>query len=120
MSDDDGNGFGCFGPAVAVSGIVATLFLGPIDTGRTVYNLAIGDIPVMKQELVDYSRSRMGVRGEDKNQLEINLAFRLGVPYIQGKKVDAQAVSTEVLWDLSEDLAPDWYERWVWPKLNEY
>jgi hypothetical protein len=80
---------GCLAPAVGIAGLVATLMLGPIDLGRSVYNQIIGDTPILKRELLDYSRR------------------------------DILNVSIEKLWDASEDHARSLYQRWVWPSLDQ-
>ena len=56
---------GCLAPAVGIAGLVATLMLGPIDLGRSVYNQIIGDTPILKRESLDYSR-----RGIQKKDLQ--------------------------------------------------
>ena len=116
----ENNGLGCLGPAVGIAGLVATLMLGPVDLGRSVYNGVIGDTPVLKQKLVDYSRR--GIKRENPNysaqEVERALAgelnYRLSI-----NNINPQEVSIEKLWDASEDHARSRYERWVWPSLEE-
>ena len=103
---------------VALAGSIATFTLGPIDLARTAYNFSIGDAPVMKLELGDYVRRNLAVRAGNDN-VEDNLAATLGTTYTPGEKVDLQKVSTEVLWDASEDYAPSTFERWFWSPFKQ-
>ncbi len=119
---------GCvLGPAVGIAGLVATFALGPIDLGRSVYNQIIGDTPILKRELLDYSRIDIQRKHPDYSDLEIEteLAHELGhtrytLELDAGThKIDPQEISIEKLWDASEDHARSQYQRWIWPSLDE-
>ncbi len=114
---------GCLGPAVGIAGFVATFALGPIDLGRSVYNQIIGDTSILKRELLDYSRRDIQIKNQKWNnqQVESLLADELGHPLYQLKeeKINPQDISIEKLWDASEEHARSFYQRWVWPFLNE-
>jgi len=114
------NPLGCLAPAVGIAGLVATLALGPIDLGRSVYNQIIGDTPILKRELLDYTRRGIQRKNPNYNtqQVEKDLANELGYR-LDGDKIDPQDVSIEGLWDASEDHARSWYQRWVWLSLDE-
>ncbi|PIN73771.1 hypothetical protein COV20_06140 [Candidatus Woesearchaeota archaeon CG10_big_fil_rev_8_21_14_0_10_45_16] len=119
-SSGSSNPLGCLAPAVGIAGLVATLALGPMDLGRSVYNQIIGDTPILKRELLDYTRRDIQ-RSNPKytvQQVEGNLANELGYK-LEGDKIDPQDVSIEKLWDASEDHARSWYQKWVWPSLDE-
>ena len=106
------------GSAVGIAGIVATFAIGPIDCARSVYNLSIGDTAVMKNELVDYVRRGIAVR-KGSPIVEEELSIVLRTNYTPTQSIDPQRVSTEVLWDASEDYAQSTWERWVWPSLKQ-
>jgi len=119
-SSRSSNPLGCLAPAVGIAGLVATLALGPVDLGRSVYNQIIGDTPILKRELLDYTRRDI-LRSNPNytaQQVEGSLANELGYKF-EGDKIDPQNVSIEKLWDASEDHARSWYQRWVWPSLDE-
>lgn len=111
---------GLLAPAVGIAGLVATLALGPIDLGRSVYNQLIGDTPVLKRELLGYTRRDIQSRNPDyaAQQVESKLAKELSYK-LEGDKINPQDVSIEKLWDASEDHARSGYQRWVWPSLDE-
>jgi len=124
MSDNNlssrGFGLGCLASAVGIAGLVATFMLGPIDLGRSVYNQIIGDTPVLKRAILDYSRRDIQRKNLNytPQQVEVSLANKLGHK-LNGYKIVAQDVSIEKLWDVSEDHAGSWYQRWVWLSLDE-
>jgi hypothetical protein len=111
---------GCLAPAVGIAGLVATLMLGPIDLGRSVYNQIIGDTPILKRELLDYSRRDIQSKNRQytPQQVETALADELGYS-LDGDRIHPLDVSIEELWDASEDHARSLYQRWVWPSLDE-
>ena len=119
-SSSKSNPLGCLAPAVGIAGLVATFALGPIDIGRSVYNQIIGDTQILKRELLDYTRRdiQRNPRYYTAQQVERDLANELGYR-LYGDKIDPQDVSIEKLWDASEDHARSWYQRWVWPSLDE-
>jgi len=125
MSENSGSSggsrLGWLAHAVGIAGLVATLMLGPIDLGRSVYNGIIGDTPVLKEQLLDYSRR--DVRRKNPNytdkHVEGELANELHYRLNGSSEINPQKVSIERLWDASEDHARTWYERWVWPSLDE-
>ena len=94
--------------------------LGPIDTGRSVYNQIIGDTPALKRQLLDYSRQ--GIQEMDRNitpqETERKLARELEYKLGADEKIDPLKVSTEKLLDSSEEYAKSFYHRWVWPSLE--
>jgi hypothetical protein len=115
-----GSELGCLAPMVGIAGLVATLMLGPIDLGRSVYNGVIGDTPVLKQQLVDYSRRDIKRKNPNYSAQEVDRTLSNELNYrLNDDKINVQEVSVEKLWDASEDHARNWYERWVWPSLEE-
>lgn len=109
---------GCLGPVVGIAGLVATLMLGPIDLGRSVYNGIIGDTPVLKTQLLDYCRKDVR-RKYDEKTTEFVLSQELRYT-LDNKKIDPQRVSVEKLWDAVEEHSPyGSYARWVWPSLEQ-
>jgi len=105
------SGLGCLGPFVGIAGLVATLSLGPIDLGRSVYNQLIGDTPVLKQQLINYCKRHSG----DEAVLADTLGYRLGAE----ENINPQKVSIEALWDAAEVFAPSVYQQWVWTSLED-
>ncbi len=126
MSDDKDSGWrpGCgLGVLYAMAGISALVMmfrLGPMDSARTVYNQIIGDVPAIKRQLTDYARKGIQKENQEKQPGEVEkiLAQELGIPY-DGNKINPNEVSIEQLWDASEDHARSWYQRWVWPSVDE-
>jgi hypothetical protein len=116
-----GSGLGCLAPAVGIASLVATLMLGPVDLGRSVYNGITGDTPVLKEQLLDYSRRDIKRKNPNytNQQAEVALADELHYKFNGSTEINPQKVSVERLWDASEDHARTWYERWVWPSLEE-
>ncbi len=111
----------CLGPMVGIASIVATLSLGPIDFGRSVYNQLVGDTPVLKAQLLEYVRK--GVKAERSNyspaQLEGTLARELSHDLKGAERIDPTTVSIEELWDASERFAPNVYQQFIWPELGK-
>ena len=96
--------------------LAGTFTLGPIDLPRTGYNFFIGDMPTLKRDLTEYVRE--GIRRDyAESDVEKVLSKELGVNLEDGV-VNPQSVSTEKLWDASEDYARSEYEKWVWPTLD--
>ena len=116
MSED---GLGCLATTIGIAGLVATFALGPIDLGRSVYNQIVGDTPVLKRQLLDYSRS--GIQRENPGystqEIENKLRKELGHK-LDGEVINPQDVEIGKLWDASEDHARSFYERFVWPSLD--
>lgn len=111
--------------AVGITALIGVLRLGPLDLGRTVYNQIIGDMPVLKRQLVDTFRNNYALR--EVGVLIINEEIQLGVERglalllaaeLRDNKVDPQTASIEKLWDVAEDYAPSFYGRWVWQQLK--
>ena len=103
--------------------IIGTFTLGPIDLPRTVYNMLIGDTPLIKSRLTGYVRE--GIKRKypalDSSEVEQRLARELDVRLENDGVVDPQGASMEELWDRSEDYPLSGYGRWVWPSLkNDY
>ena len=102
---------GCLASFAAIAGIaVASAIMGPIDLTRTVYNQLTGDTPLLKRELLDYSR---------KDTNETTLAAELGYRLPEGEHINPQQVGIDELWDTAEDHAQGLYDQWVWPSLEE-
>ena len=126
MSENDSGGsglnLGCLSTIVAASTFVATFALGPMDFGRSVYNQIVGDTPVLKRQLVDYSRKDIAKAHPNyaPNDVEKALAGELGysLPTGENAQIDPLDVSIHKLWDASEDHASSMYQRWVWPSLD--
>lgn len=119
-NSESSNPLGCLAPAVGIAGLVATLLLGPIDLGRSVYNQIIGDTPVLKIELLDYARRAIQRSNPEytTRQVESSLASELGYK-LEGDKIPPQEVSIENLWAASEIHARSWYQKWFWISLKE-
>ncbi len=146
----DGNtkyNLGCLTIPVGIAGLAATLFLGPVDISRSVYNQIVGDTPVLKRELVEYCRrgvaqqysttppsrslSRIEQRIKEsqspessskvalptKEQLERSTASKLEYK-LEGDKINPAEVGIEELWDCAEDYAPSVWQQWVWTSLK--
>ena len=116
--DERGCAWQLFFFLVGLTAAVAAVRIGPVDGVRTLYDQLIGDGPLLKVELVDYCERALlrEMAGAAPGDVQNELARRLGTSLEGGRVVPAH-VSTERLWDLSERLAPGWYERWIWPSL---
>ena len=116
------NGIGFFVPVIGIAGLVASIFIGPgpIDLTRSVYNHIIGDTPVLKRELLNYSRKDIQIKNPKHTfqQVESSLANELNYK-LEGEKINHLDVSVEKLWGASENHAKSLYQKWVWPSLNE-
>lgn len=113
------SGLGCLAPLVGIAGLVATFALGPIDLGRTVYNLIIGDTSTIKKELVDYSRRDLVKECPSYDLLTIERILAHEFKYkLEGDKINPSDISMVKLWDASEDHAQSGYQGWVWPSLE--
>ncbi len=105
--------------ALFVSG---SILLGPVDLGRTAFNSFIGDSQLIKNRVLDYCRENIrniSPRGEKDMEIEAQLAYRIGYNLKRGEKIDSQRVSMVDLWDLAEDLAPNYYDRFVWISFKD-
>jgi hypothetical protein len=122
-SSGSGHGIGIvFSSVLGAAGIVALCTLGPIDLTRVAYNRALGDMPIFKSELLDYSRREMQTKYpmRDSATTEQVLAFELGYQdYHAGERINPQKVSIGKLLDASEVHAKSWYQKWVWAKLEK-
>jgi len=133
---NEGCGLGCvngcalitWGVVAAAGALAASLLLGPVDFGRSVYNEMIGDTPVLKRQLTNYCRQgitryyedQTGSAETDPEQIERVLAREVGAVYREGKKVDPTEAGTNRLWNCSEDYAKGFYDQWIWTKLSKY
>jgi hypothetical protein len=124
-----GNGRGCLLGVVGTAAMCTTLMLGPIDFSRTVYNNLIGDMPVLKRQLVDYVRAGVyeyhantlpGRTAEHLSDraLEAYTAQALATEVRPDGRIDPQAVSTHRLWDAAEEYATSAYDCYVWTRLK--
>ncbi len=108
--------------AVGIAGLFALLSskLGPIDFGRSAYNGIIGNVPILKQQLLDYSRSDVKLKNPRYSSRDVDktLANELNYVLTDGK-INPQEVSIEQLWVSCENHSQNWYERWFWPSLGE-
>ena len=106
---------------IALASLIGFFTLGPIDFPRTAYNAVVGDVPLIRSELVDYSRRN--IKRENPNygreQVEKTLARDLNYDLKEGVEVDPQKVRMMELWDASEKHTSNWYHRGVWPSLKE-
>ena len=115
-----GRGLSILYSMAGIAAIVEVLRLGPIDLGRTVYNQIIGDTPVIKRQLVDYCRRDIQRRNPNYTTEQVDRELANELEYrLEDGRINSQAVSIERLWDASEDHAKSWYQRWVWPSLDE-
>jgi len=104
------------------------LRLGPIDYARTAYNQIIGDMPVLRQKLLDYAREGVYEENPSLNAFQIDHALADEIQtrqIVAGKHdasckmpLDANTLSTELLWDLTEEHAHTLYQRLIWPTLD--
>ena len=94
--------------------------VGPIDAYRTIYNSIIGDVPVLKMELLNYSRVQIKNQYQkiSDNLIEAILAERLQLSITKGNKIATEDVSIIELWDLVEIYPKSWKDRWIWTSLN--
>jgi hypothetical protein len=91
-----GSGIGCLGPFVGIAGLVAFIGLGPIDLGRSIYNQIIGDTPVLKRQLLDYSRRDIQRNSPNYTQLEVEKKLANELNYeLTEERIDPQKVSIE-------------------------
>ena len=106
---------------IGLASLIGFFTLGPIDFPRTAYNAVVGDIPLIRSELVEYSRRNIGRENPtyNKEQVEKTLARDLNYNLKEGAEVDSQKVRMMELWDASEDHASNWYHQWVWPNLKD-
>ena len=119
-SSGSSNLIGRLAPVVGIAGWIAILSLGPIDLGRSVYHQIIGNIHVLKRELLDYTRRDIQRSNPNYTAQQIESILATGLRYKLGEdKLNPQDVSLEKLWDASEDHARSWYQRWVWPSLDD-
>jgi hypothetical protein len=94
--------------------------MGPLDFGRSVYNSLIGDTPVLKQQLLDYSR--MGIRKNFPKASDLEVEQTLAKDLecnLDGPKINSQLVGIGKLWDLSEEYARNQFERKIWPFVGD-
>ncbi len=98
--------------AVAGFGLLGVLNLGPIDFARTMYNQAIGDMPVLKSELTDYVRGGIQMKNPTLSAEVIEADVSRKLMYKgrkEGEKVDPSQVSIKKLWDVAEEYPrTDW------------
>jgi len=101
--------------------LIATLTFGPIDLMRTVGNAFAGDAQGLKSGLIGYVKR--DIQREHPyatlDQIEFSLARDLGTDLYNREKIDPSDVSITTLWDMSEDRARSWWQRWFWPDLEE-
>lgn len=104
-----------------VTFLTASLNLGPIDLARSVYNASIGNTPVLKEQLVDYSRRdiRRKNLGYTPQQVEQSLAAELKYKLEGDSEIDPQKISMDRLWKTSESHARTWAEKWIWVPLED-
>ena len=111
------------GSVLGAAALLGALTLGPIDCSRSTYNTFVGDGPAMKTALVEYARKNVRHKNPDNPQkVEEDIARRLGLSYgndrfADGRRVDPNDVSIERLWDVSEEAADNFHEKYVWPGL---
>lgn len=119
------NNIGCgVGLFLGALGLLATLSMGPIDFTRTVYNQIIGDMPVLKRELLGYCRDCARREYEPKAELdtserakviEYSLAKEFDILYNGNGLINPNDVSIGKLWDYIEAHPKHWFDKWVWP-----
>ena len=119
-SESSDNGLGCLvSTGLGMAGLLAWFTLGPIDAMRTVYNAAVGDVPYLRNGLVEYSRQ--GIRNQNPTftpeEVESTLARELDYKLVSGESIDPQNVRMMELWDASETFAHSGWDRYVWPSL---
>ena len=98
--------------------LIGSVDLGPIDLCRTIYNNIIGETPILKEQLANYCRrmivENLGASSSKSRQIDDKITEMFYV-----RPVDPSKISISELWDASEDLAPSFYQRWVWPSLKD-
>ena len=119
MSDKNkssGRGFGCLGMLL----LLLTLATGPIDSCRTVYNFMLGDIPIIKNQILNYSRVQIQEQypNLDSELVEETLASRLQLSIGKGDEISSDMVSIFELWSLVEVYPRSWKDRWIWASLK--
>ena len=123
MSDNEksnSSGGGCFSSILVLIVIGLSLAVGPLDAYRTVYNCVLGDIPVLKGEMLNYSRAQIGEQYSnlDKDLVEEVLASRLQLSIKNKQIISPDMVSILELWDLVEVYPRSWKDKWIWTRLN--
>ena len=128
MAEDEGTLLGSItsmlvsfaGAGVALAGLIGSFTLGPIDLTRTAYNSIVGDVPLIRTRAVEYCRSNIKIEfpGLSERGIEGRLASMLNYDLHEGELINPQEVKMMELWDATENCAPNWYERWVWPEIS--
>ena len=105
---------------IGACALLASLSLGPIDLMRSAYNQVIGDTPVIKARLVDYSRKGMRMENPkwDDATVEKYLAEELNVRVDADGKINPLEASISDLWDVSEDYSHSLWQQFVWTDLD--
>ncbi len=100
---------------------IGTYLLGPVDLGRTLYNTALGDTPIFKKELLDFSRRDLQRQNPSFNPQRIDniLSYEFNYDLKKEETIDPQKVSTRKLLDASEVHARSWYQKWIWTDLDD-
>lgn len=104
---------------IALASLIGFFTLGPIDFPRTAYNAVVGDIPLIREAAVDYSRKRISSKNPhlSPNEVESKLANSLNYDLKENERIDPQRVRMMEIWDAIEDHTTNGYHRWVWPTL---
>ena len=120
-SSSSGGTLGFAGAGFGLAALIGMFTLGPIDLARTAYNSVVGDVPLVRARAVEYCRKNIKKEHSlySAEQVEKQLAEDLNYHLKDEQKVDPQAVRMMELWDATEDHAPSWYQRLVWPSLKD-
>lgn len=107
-----------FYTTAGIVGIAMMIRMGPVDATRSIYNAAVGDTPVLKQQLLTYCRE--GIKGKYKGtdqDAERLLARDIGVQY--ANKINPDDVSIESLWAEAEKYPKSDLDYWLWTDVGE-
>ena len=115
-----GSGSGCFSSILFLIVIGLSLAVGPFDAYRTVYNCVLGDVPVIKKQVLAYSRQaiRKQYPTVSNNLVEEILAARLQLSINQNEQISPNMVSILELWELVEVYPQSWKDKWIWTSLE--
>ena len=95
--------------------LVACFQLGPFDLYNTICYECIGEMPLAKQRIIEYCQASIKNNNPDLTleQIDKQIADELGIKLIAEKHINPQNISSVQLWDLAEDHAQTWKERWI-------
>ncbi len=106
----------------AASFLLGSLFMGPIDLTRSVYNSVIGDSTGLKAELTSYVRRDIARKNATYTPQQVEQTLALELFYLgpfDERGVDSNKMNLHRLWDASESHARSLYQQFIWPSLTD-